>query len=154
MDAAIARGQRRADAKASAARAAKLSEEERRRLHTQYRLELSDTIERAVKGIVDHFPGFRTEGLFGEVGWGTACYRDDLAIEKGRRENRYSRLEMVIRPYSEASVLDLKAKGTVANREIYNRGHFVPVDEVDVQEVHELIETWAVEYAEMYAARR
>lgn len=154
MDAAIARGKRRADAKESAKRAAKMSEEERRRLHTQYRLELSESIEKAVHQVSDHFPGFRIEGLFGEVGWGTACFRDDLAINSGQRQNRYSRLEMVIRPYSDLGVLDLKAKGTVANREIFNRGHFVAVTEVEIEEFHELVQTWAIEYAEMYAAGR
>lgn len=154
MDAAIQRGQRRADAKASAKRAAELSEEERRRLHTQYRLELSDAIEKAVHQVADHFPGFRIEGLFGEVGWGTACYRDDLAITDGKRQNRYSRLEMVIRPYSDLGVLDLKAKGTVANREIFNRAHYVAIAEVEIEAFHDLIQTWSIEYAEMYAAGR
>ncbi|MEM9828905.1 MAG: hypothetical protein AAF958_20125 [Planctomycetota bacterium] len=154
MDAAINRGRRRASAKASAAEAAKMSEEERKRLHTQYRLELSDLIEKSIKQVADHFPGFRVEGIFGQAGWGTACYRDDLAIQDGRRENRYSRLEMVIRPYSDLGVLDLKAKGTVGNREIFNRANYEAIDEADPAEFRELIETWAIEYAEMYAANR
>lgn len=152
LESAIDRGRRRGDARDSARRAAEMSEEERRRMHTQYRLELSEQVEKAVHQVADHFPGFRTESLFGEVGWGTAAYRDDLAISDGRRENRYSRLELVIRPYSELGVLDLKAKGTVANREIFNRGHYEPVAEVVIGDFSELIQTWAIEYAEMYAA--
>lgn len=153
LESAIARGKKRADFKASQERKQELSEEELRRLHTSYRLALSDQIESAVNGVADHFPGFRTESLFGEVGWGGACYRDDLRIESGRRENQYSRLEMVIRPYSELRVLDLKGKGTVMNRELFNRSHYIPVAEVDAAEFQQLIDTWAIEYAEMYAAK-
>ncbi len=153
LDAAIARGKKRAELKASQQRQQELSEEELRRLHTSYRLSLSDRIENAIHGVSDHFPGFRQESLFGEVGWGSACYRDDLRIESGRRTNMYSRLEMVIRPYSDLRVLDLKGKGTVMNRELFNRSHYLPVAEVDVEEFEQLIDTWAIEYAEMYAAK-
>ena len=153
LDAAIARGKKRAELKASQQRQKELSEEELRRLHTSYRLSLSDRIEIAIHGVSDHFPGFRQESLFGEIGWGSACYRDDLRIESGRRTNMYSRLEMVIRPYSDLRVLDLKGKGTVMNRELFNRSHYLPVAEVDIEEFEQLIDTWAIEYAEMYAAK-
>ncbi len=153
LDAAIARGKKRAEWKASQQRQKELSEEELRRLHTSYRLSLSDRIEIAIHGVSDHFPGFRQESLFGEIGWGSACYRDDLRIDSGRRTNMYSRLEMVIRPYSDLRVLDLKGKGTVMNRELFNRSHYLPVGEVDIEEFEQLIDTWAIEYAEMYAAK-
>ena len=153
LDAAITRGKKRAEWKASQQRQKELSEEELRRLHTSYRLSLSERIEIAIHGVSDHFPGFRQESLFGEIGWGSACYRDDLRIESGRRTNMYSRLEMVIRPYSDLRVLDLKGKGTVMNRELFNRGHYLPVAEVDVEEFEQLIDSWAIEYAEMYAAK-
>ena len=153
LRAAVDRGKRRAEAKADAARAAEMSEEDKRRMHTQYRLELSELIERSVNGIADHFPGFRIEGIFGADGWGTACYRDDLSIVRGRRENKYSRLEMMIRPYSDLGVLDLKAKGTVANGEVFNRAHYAAINEVDLDEFKHLIQTWAVQYAEMYATK-
>ncbi|QDT13859.1 hypothetical protein [Planctomycetes bacterium K23_9] len=151
LESAIQRGKRRAEHKADLERAKELSEEELKRLHTSYRLSLSDRIETAVARVADHFPGFRQEGLFGEVGWGAACYRDDLHIEAGRRTNLFSRLEMVIRPYSDLKVLELKGKGTVANRELFNRSHFLPVVEVDQAEYEQLIDSWAIEYAEMYA---
>ena len=153
LDAAIARGKKRAEVKASQQREKELSEEELRRMHTSYRLSLSDQIESAIHGVSDHFPGFQQESLFGEVGWGSACYRDDLRIESGRRTNMYSRLEMVIRPYSDLRVLDLKGKGTVMNRELFNRSYYLPVAEVDVEEFRQLIDTWAIEYAEVYAAK-
>ncbi|MGC6448183.1 MAG: hypothetical protein ACON5J_17270, partial [Rubripirellula sp.] len=89
----------------------------------------------------------------GEVGWGAACFRDDLRIEQGRRTNQYSRLEMVIRPHSDSNVLDLKGKGTVLNRELFNRNFFAAISDVNVSEFENLIDSWAIEYAEVYAAK-
>ena len=154
LESAIARGRRRADAHAKQERQKELSEEELKRMHSSYRLTLSDRIESAVRGVADHFPGFREESVFGEAGWGYACYRDDLRIDAGRRNNEYSRLEIVIRPFSDLRVLDLKAKGTVMNRELFNRGHFAPIPEVDIEDFEQLIDTWSIEYAELYAAKQ
>lgn len=153
LESAISRGKKRAEWRASQERQKELSEEELRRLHTSYRLTLSERIENAIQRVADHFPGFRQESLYGEVGWGSACFRDDLRIEAGRRSNQYSRLEMVIRPYSDSHVLDLKGKGAVMNRELFNRSFYVPVAEVDVEEFERLIDSWAIEYAEIYASK-
>ena len=153
LDAAISRGKKRADWKATQERQKELSGEELRRLHTSFRLSLSERIEGAIQRVADHFPGFQQESLFGEVGWGSACFRDDLRIESGRRTNQYSRLEMVIRPHSDLNVLDLKGKGTVMNRELFNRSYYIPVAEVDVDEFEQLIDSWSIEYAEVYAAK-
>lgn len=153
LESAILRGKKRADWKASQERQKELSEDELRRLHTSCRLTLSERIEGAVHRVAEHFPGFRQESLYGEGGWGSACSRDDLRIESGRRSNQYSRLEMMIRPYSDSRVLDLKGKGTVMNRELFNRSFYVPIVEVDVSEFEQLIDSWAIEYAEMYASK-
>ncbi|MCA9139302.1 MAG: hypothetical protein KDB00_21155 [Planctomycetales bacterium] len=153
FESAIQRGQRRREHSVDEAKQKELTEEELKRLHTSYRLSLSERIEAKVKNIIDAFPGFRQEALFGEVGWGTACYRDDLLIQSGRRSNEYSRFEMVIRPYSDLKVLDLKGKGTVKNRELFNRTLFRNIAEVDVQEFEEVIDAWTIEYAEQYAAK-
>ncbi len=153
LESAIERGRRRGEYQASEERRKELSEEDLKRLHTSYRLSLSDQIESAIHRVAEHFPGFRTEGIFGEEGWGEACYRDDLRIESGRRNNLYSRLELVIRPYRDLHVLDLKGKGTVMNREIFNRAHYTKIQDVDPEEFSELINTWAIEYAELYAAK-
>src|SRR6056297_1073864 len=153
LDAAIRRGQQRAEHQASTQRQRELSEEELRRLHTSYRLTLCDRIESAVHRVADHFPGFRVEAVYGEGGWGTACYRDDLRIEAGKRNNQYSRLEIVIRPYTDLRVLDMKGKGTVMNREMFNRNHYVSIADVDLDEFQRLIDAWTIEYAEIYAAK-
>ena len=153
LESAIARGQRRARATADEERRKQLSEEELKRMHSSFRLSLSERIEKAVAQVADHFPGFRQESLFGEVGWGTACFRDDLAITDGRRTNHYSRLELVVRPFSDLKVLDLKGKGTVLNRELFQRGHFVPLQDVDLDEFNQLIDSWAIEFAELYSSK-
>ncbi|MEL6897102.1 MAG: hypothetical protein AAFP90_13435, partial [Planctomycetota bacterium] len=75
MQSAVERGRQRGNQKAQQQRQKEVSEEEMRRLHTQYRLSLSGKIEAAIQQVANHFPGFRTEILFGETGWGAACYR-------------------------------------------------------------------------------
>lgn len=153
LESAISRGKRRAELGKEQQKAQQLTEEELRRMHTSFRLSLSERIEKAVHQVADHFPGFREESIFGEAGWGSACYRDDLKLNSGRRENLYSRLEMMIRPLSDHKVLDLKGKGTVMNRELFNRSYFIPIADVDEKEFEQLIDGWAIEYAEMYAAK-
>ncbi len=151
---AIERGEKRGERRDEAARQTQLTEDEFKRLHTKYRLSLSDRIEKAIDGVAQNFPGFRKETLYGEVGWGAACYRDDLLVDAGKRTNRYSRFEMTIRPPNSYQVLELKGKGTVANKEHFNRTHFVPLQEVDEDDFKRLIETWTIDYAEFYASKQ
>ncbi|MEQ8791133.1 MAG: hypothetical protein RIC55_33030 [Pirellulaceae bacterium] len=151
---AVQRGKRRSDEKAQEAAARALSEEELKSLHSRYRLSLSEHIEDCLKQLPNHFPGFRSETIYGERGWGGACYRDDIRIRDGRRDNDYSRLEMTIRPYSSYNVLELAAKGTIGNKEVFNRSHFEELGEVDPQRFVELIDVWVLEYAELYAAKQ
>lgn len=153
LNAAIERGRRRSERASEVERQQKLSEEELKRLHTGHRLALSERIEEAIEQIRNHFPGFRRETLYGEGGWGVACWRDNLSVEQGRRSSNFSRLEMMIPPINEYFVLELRGKGTVANKEVFNRSHFVPLQEVDRTEFEQLIDAWAVQYAEMYAAK-
>ncbi|MEO1614915.1 MAG: hypothetical protein AAFV88_03640 [Planctomycetota bacterium] len=154
LESAIKRGEQRRDQSETEAKQKELSDEELKRLHTSLRLSLSDRIESKIKNIADAFPGFRTEGVFGDAGWGTACYRDDLQISQGKRTSQYSRFEMVIRPFNpELKVLDLKGKGTVKNRELFNRTLFRDIAEVEAEEFESVIDAWTIEYAEQYASR-
>jgi hypothetical protein len=151
---AIQRGQRRGKAKAREAAAQAMTEEELKRLHSQYRLQLSDHIEKCVERLPNVFPGFRYETIYGERGWGAACSRDDLRlVGGGRRANDYSRIELTVRPYSSLHVLELAAKGTVRNKEVFNRNRFEKLEETDPENFIELIDAWVLEYAEMYAAK-
>jgi hypothetical protein len=149
---AIHRGQRRQEASAEAARARQMSEEEFRRLHSQYRLDLSEHIEECIRRLVCHFPGFQFETIFGERGWGAACYRDDFQIDRGQRSSGYSRLEITVRPYSEFHVVDLQAKGTIRNKEVFSRRHHEKLEDLDEDSFQNLIDVWVLEYAELYSA--
>ena len=151
---AIDRGATRREHRQAAARQKAMSEDELKTLHTKYRLELSEHIEKSIAQLPDHFPGFRFETIFGERGWGAACSRDDLqAGSRGKRSNAYSRIEMTVRPFSHLFVLELVGKGTIGNKEAFNRTFFEQLDKVEPQRFHELIDSWVVEYAELYAAR-
>jgi len=150
---AIQRGQRRSDDKARQAKEQQLSEDELKRLHTRYRLQLSEHIEKCLKTLPAHFPGFDYKTVFGERGWGGSCSRDDIRMTGGRRNNDYSRIEMTIRPYSEYHVVDLSTKGTIRNKEVFSRNHFEKIEDVDDAKFIELIDIWVLEYAELYAAK-
>jgi len=150
---AIQRGQRSHDAAAQARAEQAMGEEELRRLHSQYRLELSEHIEQCVKQLPQHFPGFRYETLVGTGGWGAAIARDDLSLSAGRRENLFSRLEVVVRPFASSHVLELAAKGTIRNKELYNRSQYQLLSHVDIASFRDLVDRWILEYAELYAAK-
>ena len=153
LEQAIERGQRRGTARAAAARAKALSAEELRRLHNELRLTLSDHIERSVGALPNHFPGFEVETLYGEAGWGAAAKRDDAGNTRGNaRGNYYSRLEITVRPVSSAFVVEIAAKGTIRNKEVFSHRHYEKIADADAEAFCELIDAWIVEYAEMFAA--
>lgn len=150
---AIHRGHERNAERIRKAREKAMSEEELKNLHTKYRLEFSDHIEQCIKQLPNHFPGFQFESIYGDRGWGGACFRDDIGPgQDGRRANYYSRLEMSIRPFSDLHVVELTSKGTIRNKEVFNRTHFELINKVDTDTFLHLIDVWILEYAEIYAA--
>jgi hypothetical protein len=151
---AIARGESKAESLLSEEQRKKQEAEEHKLLHAKYRLELTERIESVVKKMIDMFPGFRYKSVFGETGWGSACTRDDLFIDKGVRSNKFSRFEMVVRPINEFFVLDLQAKGTIADRELLTRAFYQPLGQVDIVRFYKAVDDWAVAYAELYATKR
>jgi hypothetical protein len=152
---AIERGHRTGDARSRADAEKAITEQELQRLHTQYRLQLDEHIGDCLKKLGRHFPGFRFETLVCDRGWGAAVSRDDLQVSRQRRRaNYFSRLEMLIRPVSEYFVLELTAKATIRNKELFNRTHFQRLAEVDVTSFTEMIDHWVLEFAELYAARQ
>lgn len=151
---AIDRGQRRGDTRALDTETETFSAEEVKRLHSQYRLQLSEHIEDCIRRLPSHFPGFQYETIYGERGWGAACQRDDVRlIARGKRENYFSRLEVTVRPFSALHVLDLAAKGTIRNKELFTRQHFEKVEDADPSRYIELIDAWILEFAELYSAK-
>ncbi len=150
---AINRGVDRSDDKARKERDEKISEEEFRRLHSEHRLQLGEHIEQCIQKLSSHFPGFRYETIYGDKGWGAACYRDDVDVGRRGRDNFYSRLEMTICPLSSVHVLDLAGKATIRNKEVFKRNHFEALTNVDTDQFIEFVDVWVLEYAELYAAR-
>lgn len=153
LERAIARGQKARNARDKAEARHALTEEEFKRMHSQYRLELTEHIEECLRKLANHFPGFQFKSEVGEKGWGASITRDDVSISRGkrRRGNAFSRLMMLVRPYSSYHVLDMTAKGTVRNKEVFNRDHFQRIEEADTETFKEMIDVWVIEYAEQYA---
>lgn len=149
---AIERGQRTGIERSRDEAAQAVTEEEMRRLHGQYRLDLTDHIEECLRKLPDHFPGFQFETIVGgERGWGSRVSRDDVDFSSAGRNNAFSRLEVTVRPYSEYHVLEIACKGTVRNKEIINRNHFQRLTEVDINTFINQVDMWVLEYAEAYA---
>ena len=153
LERAISRGQQTRQAQGREEARKQLSEAELRALHSRYRLDLSEHIEQCLRKLADHFPGFRFQTIVGDEGWGAKISRDDFRTRAGQRENLYSRLEMVVRPFRPTPILEVAAKGTIQNKEAFNRTHFQFLSEVDLEAFGELIDLWVLEYAELYAAR-
>jgi hypothetical protein len=151
---AIQRGQRSGEAAKEAARAEAWTEDELRRRHAEYRLKLSEHIEQCLGKLPHFFPGFQYETVFGDRGWGAACSRDDVRIQSGRRGSDYSRIEVTVRPFSAYHVLDLAAKGTIRNKEIFNRNLYEKIFRVDPQKFMEVVDLWVLEFAELYASKQ
>jgi hypothetical protein len=146
------RGKQARAAQLNEAAARALSEEECRRLHSQYRLTLTEYIEQCVRELADNFPGFRLETIVDESGWGAAVSRDDVSLGPGGRGSVFSRLKVVVSPYSKYHVLELAAKGTVRNKEVLSRNHYQRLADVDLESFRELIELWVLDYAELYSS--
>jgi hypothetical protein len=154
LERAIERGQRKrsADDRERAERA--MTEDELKNLHSKARLELSEHIETCLKRLPEFFPGFDFISLVGTDGWGAKISRDDLATGTGKNLNRlYSRLEMVIRPYSPSHIVELIARGAIRNKEVLSRSHFQLMSQLDLDSFRDLIDQWVLEYAEKYSAR-
>ena len=151
---AIERGQRNRDVAAREAAARAMSEEECRRLHSKYRLELTEHIETCLRQLADQFPGFKYESILADTGWGSAVSRDDVNLARGRgRSSLYSRLEMVVPPLGKYHVLALSAKGTIRNKELFSRSHYQQLAEIDLDSFREVIDLWVLEYAEQFAGQ-
>jgi hypothetical protein len=86
------RGKQARAAQLNEAAAKALSEEECRRRHSQWRLELTEHIEKCLREMADNFPGFQFETIVDDSGWGAAVSRDDFRMEGGRRGTFFSRL--------------------------------------------------------------
>lgn len=152
LKSAINRGERARDQRDSERVRKALSAEDLRNLHSTLRIELTDHIEECLRQLVDHFPGFRFETVLGASGWGARLNRDDVDFRRGQSRNLYSRLEVLISPYGSAPIIELVAKGTIRNKEVFDRKHYHRLDDVDPDTFRNMIDLWVLEYAEKFAA--
>jgi len=163
LERAIERGRRLGNARAEEEAQRALTEKELQRLHSQARLKLCEHIERGLHQLADRFPGFRFETIVDQRGWGAAISREDLRLRRGgapgypltghgSRQSCFSRLEMLVSPVSASLILDLTAKATVCNREIFSRTHYQSLAELDLPAFTDMIDLWVLEFAERYAA--
>ncbi|MCA9115723.1 MAG: hypothetical protein KDA79_11610 [Planctomycetaceae bacterium] len=151
---AIERGEHSRSARGQEELKKALTEEELRNLHSRARLELSDHVEKCLRQMADNFPGFQYATVVSEDGWGAKITRDDVQLQSGGRVgNRYSRFEMLIRPFSSAHIVELTVKGTIYNREVVNRSHYQHLERLDTDSFSEMVDLWVLEYAEQFAAR-
>jgi hypothetical protein len=150
---AIERGQQTNVARVQAERDRVLNEKELQRLHAQFRLELSERIETCLVKVADQFPGFQLESIVDQRGWGAAISRDDLRLDPSGHTSSYSRLEMLIRPFSASHVLELACKAAIQNREVFNRSQYQRLADADLTLFIQMIDNWALEFAEQYAGK-
>ena len=113
---------------------------------------LSEHIETGLRKLCDHFPGFDFSTIVNEDGWGARITRDDINLRGGNNRNLYSRLEMLVKPFSDSHILDINTKGTIRNRESLNRSNYRLLSEANEDGLKEIIDGLVLEFAEQYSA--
>ena len=84
---------------------------------------------------------------------GARVNRDDLALKAGTgSDTLYSRLDIIVRPYSDAQIVEIIGKATIRNKEAFHRTHYQRLNQVDVDSFRDLIDLWVLEYAERFSA--
>lgn len=149
---AIQRGIQTNEARQREAAQQQLNAEDLKRRHTEFRLAISERIEKTLQSLVNQLPGFEYENIYGDRGWGGAVSRDELSISHGKRNNVYSRLEITVKPFTELGIVNMNAKGTIKNKEMFTRRHHDPVQEADMEQFLSMVDRWVLEYAQLYTA--
>lgn len=149
---AINRGQKSREADGEAAGQKQASEEDLRSVHSGLRLAVSEHIESCLRKLCDHFPGFEYETVMNEDGWGARITRDDINLNQGVNRNLYSRLEMLVKPFSSAHILEVSTKGTIRNKESLNRNNFKFLSEATEDTLLEIVDNLVIEFAQQYSA--
>lgn len=151
---AIQRGRQFRENEGSSASVSAATEEELRSRHSELRNELSEHIEACLRKLADHFPGFEFSTVLNEKGWGARISRDDLNLKSSSSRSEYSRLEILIRPFSDAHIIELATKGTIRNRESLNRSNFRFLQDANLDVLRTMVDSIVLEFAEQYSANR
>jgi hypothetical protein len=149
---AIQRGLQVKNAADAAAVADAVTEEQLRNRHSAFRNELTEHIERCLNRLCDHFPGFDFQTVINEKGWGARISRDDIRLGRGTARNEYSRLEILVRPFSDALIIEVATKGTIRNRESLNRSNFRFLRDATIDGLRQMVDSITLEFAEQYSA--
>ncbi len=149
---AIDRGQKTRESVGQAEGEKQANVEDLRNRHSELRITLSEHIEGCLKKLCDHFPGFEYSTVMNEDGWGARITRDDINLVAGNNRNLYSRLEMLVKPFSDTHILEITTKGTIRNKESLNRANYRFLSEASNDELIEIIDNLVVEFAEKDAA--
>ena len=149
---AIQRGLKTNEARQREAAKQQLNAEDLKRRHTEFRLGISERIEKTLQSLINQLPGFEYENIYGDRGCGGAVLRDELSIAHGKRTNVYSRLEVTVKPFIELGIVNMNAKGTIKNKEMFTRRHHDPVQEADMDQFLTMVDRWVLEFAQLYTA--
>jgi hypothetical protein len=148
---AIQRGERTREMSQQENQKRAATEEELHDLHTATRIELSEYMENCLKQVGESFPGFQFRNLVSDEGWGGKITRDDLQLSNKQKVNVFSRFEIFVRPYTPGHLIDVVAKSTIRNKELFNRHHFQQLSQLDLDSFRALIDLWVLEFAEAFA---
>ncbi|MCA9062104.1 MAG: hypothetical protein KDA96_03570 [Planctomycetaceae bacterium] len=149
---AIERGRQTKDLDSLAGSEDAATEEQLRIKHSELRNLLTEHIENCLRSLCDHFPGFDYSTVLNEKGWGARITRDDINLGGGTSRNYYSRLEILVRPFSETHILEVVTKGTIRNRESLNRSNFRFLKDAEFGVLKDTIDNICLEFAEQYSA--
>lgn len=154
LEKAIQRGQQRNTKREQDLKKKSLNADDIKRRHNDFRLHLSEHIEKSLHRLAERFPGFEYELIYGTKGWGGAIYRQDLTRgPDGRAGSFFSRLELTVRPHNNYNVVNIAGKGTIADKELFSWNHFEDIDEATFEAFEEKLNNWMIQFAEQFAAR-
>lgn len=149
---AIQRGEQSRLADSASAEADAATEEILRLKHSQLRSDLAEHIEGCLQKLCDHFPGFDYHSVLNEKGWGARISRDDIKLGRGTAKNEYSRLEVLVRPFSDMHILEIATKGTLRNRESLNRSNYRFLKDAEIADLKQIVDGIVLEFAEQFSA--
>ena len=154
LEKAIQRGQQRITKREQDLKKKSLNADEMKHKHNDFRLHLSEHIEKTLKSLAERFPGFEYEIIYGTKGWGGAIHRQDLTRGRdGRAGSFFSRIELSVRPHNDYNVVNIAGKGTIADKELFSWNHFEDIDEATFEAFEEKLNNWMIQFAEQFAAR-
>ena len=70
----------------------------------------------------------------------------------GTARNEYSRLEILVRPFSDVHILEVATKGTIRNRESLNRSKHEFLRDATIETLRKSVDGTVLEFAEQYSA--